>query len=100
MLVNTVTGQGPGANGLWQGSGLDILLGLWLARGHLKPWGFQGGPPRDDGEARWLDHSGSPKAAFILSVLNDIGVLSKTVFKKWCLSCKKSWKSPAGVEAG
>lgn len=40
MLVNTVTGQGPGANGLWQGSGLDILFGLWLARGHLTPWGF------------------------------------------------------------
>lgn len=46
-----------------------------------------------------VDHSGSPKAASILSVLYDIGVLNKTVFKKWFPSYKKSWKSLAGVEA-
>lgn len=46
-------------------------------------------------------HSSSPKAASILSVLHigDIGVLNKTVFKKWSPRYKRSWKSLAGVKA-
>lgn len=90
----TAPGQGPDALGLCQELGLDVLLWLGLSRGGSRE-GLLGG----DGKARWGGHSGSPKAASIWSVLRDFGVLSKTVFKKWFPSYKKSWKSLAGVEA-
>lgn len=37
-----VMGQGPDANGLYKGSGLDGLLRLRLSCGHLTPRAFQG----------------------------------------------------------
>lgn len=37
-----VMGQGPDANGLCKGSGLDDLLRLRLSCGHLTPGAFQG----------------------------------------------------------
>lgn len=70
-------GAGPG---LGQGSAPDGLLRLRPSHGHVCPgipWRGLGGKG-----SQVVGHSGSPTAASILSVIHDIGVLSKAVSEK------------------
>lgn len=76
--MTPVPGAMTDANGLWKGVRAGSFAQAEALIWSLDILKIPGRGPQGEGETKWWA-TRLPKAAFILSVLHDIGVLNKTV---------------------